>query len=141
MKLEVGMYVRTKQGTIEKVIDKYEAPYGHKVVVNEDFRFKHYEHKYIKHITKASHNIIDLIEKNDFVNGEKVSSIQYEGVGFEHIKCVQTICKFDSLDNQFYTETYFDKDIKIPVLPALITAADLPSRTSFIAIYIDVSWA
>ena len=35
MKLEVGQYVRTKEGTIEKVIDKYEAPYGYKIVVND----------------------------------------------------------------------------------------------------------
>ena len=34
-----------------------------------------------------------------------------------------------------------DKAIKTPVFPADTTAAELPSRTSLIAIYIDVSWA
>ena len=76
MKLEVGMYVRTKKGTIEKIIDKYEAPYGYKVVVNEDFRFKHYEHKYIKHIVKASHNIIDLLKEGDYVDGCYIQEIK-----------------------------------------------------------------
>ena len=83
MKLEVGMLVRTKQGTIEKIIDKYEAPYGYKVIVNEELRFKHYEHNYIKHISKASHSIIDLIEVGDYINGEKVTSIESNGwLGF-----------------------------------------------------------
>lgn len=69
MKLKEGMYVRTKQGTIEKVIKRYDTPSGCKIEVNEDFRFKHYEHSYIKHIKNASHNIIDLIEEGDYVNG------------------------------------------------------------------------
>lgn len=75
MKLEEGMYVRTKQGTIEKVIKRYDTLSGCKVEVNEDFRFKHYEHNYIKHIKNASHNIIDLIEIGDYVNGSKVLDI------------------------------------------------------------------
>ena len=83
MKLEVGMLVRTKQGTIEKIIDKYEAPYGYKVIVNEDCRFKHYEHNYIKHISKASYNIIDLIEVGDYVNGYKVTHRTKSLLGFE----------------------------------------------------------
>ena len=106
MKLEEGMYVRTKGGFIDKIIS-FKSTISNDYVELED---EYYANK--KDILKASHNIIDLVQENDFVNGEKVSSIQYEGVGFEHIKCVQTICKFDSLDNQFYTETYFDKEIK-----------------------------
>lgn len=70
--MKVGEYVRTKDGHIEKIIDKYKATYGYKIVVNEDFKFKHYEHNYIKHIIKSSPNIIDLIEVGDYVNGEKV---------------------------------------------------------------------
>ena len=108
MKLEEGMYVRTKRGTFDRFITSHK---------NESLTWYAFEDRGNitnpeNYITKASHNIIDLVQENDFVNGEKVSSIQYEGVGFEHIKCVQTICKFDSLDNQFYTETYFDKEIK-----------------------------
>lgn len=75
MGLEEGMYVRTKQGTIEKVIKRYVAPLGYKVEVNEDFGFKHYEHNYIKYIKNASHNLIDLIELGDYVNGLPVTRI------------------------------------------------------------------
>ena len=71
--MKVGEYCRTKDGHIEKIIDRYKAPYGYKIVVNEDFKFKHYEHNYIKHIIKSSPNIIDLIEVGDYVNGYKVS--------------------------------------------------------------------
>ena len=69
MKLEEGMYVRTKQGTIEKVIKRYDTLSGCKVEVNEDFRFKHYEHNYIKHIKNASYSLLDLIQIGDYVNG------------------------------------------------------------------------
>lgn len=75
MKLEVGMYVRTKWGiakyianhitkaTIYRVIDR-------KIVYDniEDWEDCLLDNE----ITKASHNIIDLIQKGDYVNGEKV---------------------------------------------------------------------
>ena len=115
MNLSVGMYVRTKHNGIGKIVE----------YINDatHYFFKCYKldrdcSNCEEYITKAdvieepSYNIIDLVRENDFVNGEKVSSIQYDGMGFEHIKCVQTICKFDDLDNRFYTETYFNKDIK-----------------------------
>ena len=73
--MKVGEYCRTKDGHIEKIIDRYKAPYGYKIVVNEDFKFKHYEHNYIKHIVKSSPNIIDLIEVGDYVNGLKITYI------------------------------------------------------------------
>ncbi len=103
--LEVNMYVRTKEGNIEKIC----AIENEHIYTDDDYLSWYPSYKAFN---KASHNIIDLIEVGDYVNGEKVSSIQYEGMGFEHIKCIQTICKFDSLDNQFYTETYYNKDIK-----------------------------
>ena len=54
MKLEVGMYVRTKHHGILK--------YGDRFLFDDD-------------ILKASHNIIDLIEVGDYVNGYKVRKI------------------------------------------------------------------
>ena len=54
MKLEVGMYVRTINGKIWIIISQ-KAISGHR-----------------KDIIKASHNIMDLIEVGDYVNGEKV---------------------------------------------------------------------
>ena len=57
MKLEVGMYVRTINGKIWIIISQ-KAISGHR-----------------KDIIKASHNIIDLIEVGDYVNGSKVGYI------------------------------------------------------------------
>jgi len=83
MKLEVGMYVRTK------------------ALLNYDYvkitKIKHIEEKetclYIwledkdlvteQYIKKASHNIIDLIEEGDYVNGYKVEYTLKKLLGFE----------------------------------------------------------
>ena len=113
MKLEEGMYVRTKQGTIEKVIKRYDTPSGCKVEVNEDFRFKHYEHNYIKHIKNASHNIIDLIEVGDYVNGYKIEEVnnnlnEHKGICNcldTYLWCVNELDKFEEIE-------IFENDIK-----------------------------
>ena len=80
MKLEVGMYVRTKYG-----IAKYTGMFNSliyeldKSLIQPDDE-DDYLHEdnliYSKHdILKASHNIIDLIEVGDYVNGTKVTEI------------------------------------------------------------------
>lgn len=78
MELEVGMYVRTKWGiakyianhitkaTIYRVIDR-------KIVYDN---VENWEDCLLDdEIIRASHNIIDLIEPGDYVNGEKVIRI------------------------------------------------------------------
>ena len=80
MKLEVGMYVRFK--------DKRGIEYIRKIVnISEDNRYaslyldKEANYSYglsPKNIIKASHNIIDLIEVGDYVNGRKVVEIFYD---------------------------------------------------------------
>ena len=67
MKLEVGMYVRTKEGNIEKIC----AIEGKHIYTNEDY-LSWYN---LCAISKASHNIIDLIEVGDYVNGHKITTI------------------------------------------------------------------
>ena len=57
MKLEIGMYVRTKKGKIW-TINSQQAISGHR-----------------KDIINASHNIIDLIEVGDYVNGYPIYEI------------------------------------------------------------------
>ena len=57
MKLEVGMYARTINGKIWIIISQ-KAISGHR-----------------KDIIKASHNIMDLIEVGDYVNGLLVTRI------------------------------------------------------------------
>jgi hypothetical protein len=84
MKLEDGMYVRTKDGIILK-IDSTEDIYttdnifiGMCIYDNEGHFVNDVE------ITKASHNIIDLIEEGDYVNEflvREVKKVPNEAIG------------------------------------------------------------
>ena len=77
MELKEGMYVRTKYNGISKIVDYINDP--------THYFFKCYklDRDYInceEHITeidvlKASHNIIDLIEVGDYVNGVEIVEI------------------------------------------------------------------
>jgi hypothetical protein len=74
MKLEVGMYVRIQWGNGEQTISKCtnKVDMGDTQYSNNDF-YIHTDKKgeviYKSMILKASHNIIDLIEVGDYVNG------------------------------------------------------------------------
>lgn len=72
MKLEPNMYVRTKWGYICKIINinDFREPsmkYGVEASYLKDIMFIGDDD-----ISKASHNIINLIEIRDYVNGERV---------------------------------------------------------------------
>ena len=85
MKLEVGMYVRTKKGKIYKFdTNNSMAKNGAK-----------------KYMVNCSHNIIDLIERFDLVNGHLVICKMYENE-----KDIPTIVK---CVGDYYFE---EKDIK-----------------------------
>lgn len=78
MKLEVGMYVRTKDGRISKMtrikidIELKSTFY----CFEENTIHRNYEECELNEIVlKASYNIIDLIEVGDYVNGLKVIDI------------------------------------------------------------------
>lgn len=77
-KLEVGMYVRTKKG-IAKIIDRILEPdhYYFKMWITDKFLEINDDTEYISEVDviKASYNIIDLIEKNDYINGSWVNKI------------------------------------------------------------------
>ena len=68
MKLEEGMYVRTKDGAIAKVeqIVDDEIHFNIKPIFS-DGECLGYNWFYIKDVIKASHNIIDLIEVGDVI--------------------------------------------------------------------------
>lgn len=89
MKLEEGMYVRTKKGTIHKIFEidkmlKYEKE--DRLIINEDNWFL-----VESDLVKASHNIVDLIEVGDVittnnlcgqvthVEGDKIYTTCYDG--------------------------------------------------------------
>lgn len=67
MEIEVGEYVRTKNGDIGKAnfLSDTTADIGKKYIFRKD-------------IVKHSKNIIDLIEKGDYVNGYKVEEVSAE---------------------------------------------------------------
>lgn len=73
MKLEVGMYVRTDNGIIGKIYEK----------IGNMFTYKDSNRDYITYdllhseITKASYNIIDILEVGDYVNGLRVEKNKY----------------------------------------------------------------
>ena len=72
-KIEVNEYVRFNNGEIGKVIDIKENP--SRIVYSE-----YGEIGLISDIVKHSKNLIDLIEKDDYVNGRKVKHIaMFEG--------------------------------------------------------------
>ena len=65
MKLDVGMYVRTEKGKIDKIIGFD----GALILFLYDFVYGYIDEN---DIIKASNNIIDLIEVGDYVNGYKL---------------------------------------------------------------------
>ena len=76
MKLEEGMYVRTKVGKIAKIINKYDNSGS---LHNENFVWVLDDSSVLalhsQKAVKASYNLIDLIEKGDYVNGKRVYNI------------------------------------------------------------------
>ena len=65
--IEVGEYVRNKQGYIGKIYKKF--PSGMEIAI--DYRASHIFNDIVKH----SKNIIDLIEVGDYVNGMLVIEV------------------------------------------------------------------
>ena len=75
MKLEIkdGMLIRTKGGNIYKILDE-EAEIKFRMDLGIEHPFWH-NGNFENEIIKASHNIIDLIEVGDYVNGVEVEEI------------------------------------------------------------------
>lgn len=85
MKLEEGMYVRTKYGIFKiRKITKDLAYWKHEKRVIEldrnipkyNYRFSFYKDESLFKGAKFKDNIIDLIEPGDYVNGELVTSAE-----------------------------------------------------------------
>ena len=86
MKLEPNMYVRTKCGYICKIINinDFREPsmkYGVEASYLKDIMFIGDDD-----ILKASHNIIDLIEVGDYVNGSKVVEVDFDAEEEKYIR-------------------------------------------------------
>ena len=84
MKLEVGMYARVQE--LNEVIIV-------KILKVEDDGFNADDNMYymFSEVIKASHNIIDLIEVGDYVNGCRVIKINLESP-LKYVKCINDNC-------------------------------------------------
>ena len=81
MKLEVGMYVRTKDGIIAKVdyIDNDTIFFDKELYRTYGDSIDFLEKDNLERIVKASYNIIDILGVGDYVNGSKVIDISIIG--------------------------------------------------------------
>lgn len=111
MKLEVGMYVRYKRGSmgyniepvdkIGKVInqvnnsDLYELDNNNNIFEND--------------VVKASHNIIDLIKAGDYVNGLRVTSV-YKSFEGEVLISLGANFGFSKFDNDYTITSIVTKE-------------------------------
>ena len=101
MEIKEGMYVRTKQGKIGKIIDINLGQEEKRYILDSSSVYIYCE----EDISKASHNIIDLIEVGDYVNGNRVDFTNSNNKLSYEDKCIG-----------FYDGngdiTLFEKDIK-----------------------------
>ena len=74
--LNVGMYIRTTDGIIDKVIIDYN---GHCASPNCECKHISCAKNYYDEdkIVKARYNIIEILEENDYVNGLRVEKNKY----------------------------------------------------------------
>ena len=101
MKLEVGMYVRDIKGRIDKIIGFK----GALIEFEKDLMGGYID---CNDFTKASFNIIDLIEVGNYVNGSKVIKIE----NVENYPDLLNV-KIEKSDFRYGVyETIFEKDIK-----------------------------
>ena len=100
-KIEVNEYVRFNNGEIGKVIDIKENP--SRIVYSE-----YGEIGLISEIVKHSKQLIDLIEKDDYVNGSKVLAVMEDmETGELHLEMTSNYTNEEIGDC-----TIYDKDIK-----------------------------
>lgn len=118
MKLEVGMYVRTKWGYICKLINinDFREPsmkYGVEANYLRDVMFIGDED-----ISKASHSLLSddeehcLIEVGDYVNGKRVEWIGYDLYRENEDKTLTGIGEKRILFNEFTKDSVKEKGIK-----------------------------
>lgn len=78
MKLEAGMYARTKELNDVIIVKVLE-------VIDDGFKADNNMFYMFSEVIKASHNIIDLIKVGDYVNGGKVSRIENDYIVINEI--------------------------------------------------------
>ena len=106
MKIEVGEYVRTKNGEIA-IFRGYNKKKASQWIYKLEFQKRKFP-KYCAegYITNHSKEIIGLIEVGDYVNGNKTHSVDYS-------TSIQTGEKYLVIDKIYQSVKYFyEKDIR-----------------------------
>ena len=130
--LEVGMYVRTTYGRIYK-IKKVETKKVYYSCNPLELQWQDREFVYSESgmesetaISKASNNIIDLIEVGDYVNGWRVNRVEKEEDGT--LLTVGTITSFVSRNEKdpYLTQDYREAD-KMCKIKSIVTKEQFDS--------------
>ena len=113
MKLELGMYVRTEWGTIQKI--KEYRNYCKSREDEEEVYYLNINQSYqeFEKIIKASHSLLGddkedgIIEVGDYVNGSKVNIIENEFIYFDtghsiHYEYIETIVTKEQFEAMQY---------------------------------------
>lgn len=121
MKLEVGMYIRTKDGIIDKVIIDYN---GYCADPNCECKHVSCAKNYYDEdkIVKVSYNVIDLVEENDYINGLRVEKNKYGKLYTSYIYYGGDIGK------QYEVYTIWLKDYKIEDIETIATHQQFEQR-------------
>lgn len=92
MELKEGMFVRIKDGGIDKITSIFddEIRFREKPIFS-DGECIGYKWCYKKDIIKASFDIIDLIQVGDYVNDMKVEKNKYHGLYINDVYCCGTV--------------------------------------------------
>ena len=106
MKLEIGMYIRTKTGIakITDIICGQDVKFDNDNIFEDDDLKQHHRYDGISangyffthDVVKVSNNIIDLIQVGDYVNGSKVIDIVENDVyvsNFYEEQCIGQVSK------------------------------------------------
>ena len=115
MKIEKGMYVRTKFGEITKILNIDEISLEDGIGFYETKLTPGYCELDGNDITKASHDIIDLFKKNDIIigkNGKLYTVLKvWQGYVFTNTKNKygQTITLVDYQIDKFLTKEQFER--------------------------------
>lgn len=112
-KIEIGEYVRTKAGNVDKIksIKENEILFENSII---KYTQKNIENMVVKH----SKNIIDLIEEGDYVNGYKILRIEEMQ---NSDRKLFVVFKFNETE---HCEIWRDNEIKTIVTKEMMTSIE-----------------
>ena len=122
MKLEKGMYVRTKNGIIFKYYPCRNNEYDEELNIYSEWDDdgRNYD---CYTIANASYNIIDLIDKGDYVNDYKILEI------VKKFKVIVDKLELNTRDGNYYLKQFTNNEIKTIVTKEVFKANEYRMET------------